>query len=102
MGIFCIILALFGLVLGIMYIVKTDTFTKLNPKCSKNTFRVCGVVIIVSALIILVCGIRVAIIDYNNTSYSSSESTEKWEKDANDAGYYKKNGKWYYQGDGAY
>lgn len=33
---------------------------------------------------------------------SSGSSSKSWEKDANSAGYYKKNGKWYYQGKGAY
>ena len=30
---------------------------------------------------------------------SSSSSSSDWEKDANEAGYVKKNGKWYYTGD---
>lgn len=30
---------------------------------------------------------------------SSSNSSSDWEKDANEAGYIKKNGKWYYIGD---
>ena len=31
-----------------------------------------------------------------------SSSSKSWENNANSAGYEKKNGKWYYTGDGAY
>ena len=34
------------------------------------------------------------------TGCGSSSSSNDWEKDANKANYYKKNGKWYYQGKG--
>jgi ABC-type Fe3+-citrate transport system substrate-binding protein len=45
--------------------------------------------------------ILVLLLGVTGCGSSSSSSSKSWEKDANKAGYYKKNGKWYYQGKGA-
>ena len=44
--------------------------------------------------------ILVVLLGVTGCGSSSLSSSNSWEKDANKVGYYKKNGKWYYQGKG--
>ena len=61
----------------------------------KKTIRNISTAVIVIAIIFcFIWGLF-----FNSASYSSS-SSDSWKNDANDAGYYEKNGKWYYQGGG--
>ncbi|MCD7881566.1 MAG: hypothetical protein LUG47_07900 [Clostridiales bacterium] len=72
---------------------KADIQEIKNTVERKKTIRnICATIVVIAFVIYFIWGIF-----FNSASYSSSDS---WKNDANDAGYYEKNGEWYYQGDG--
>ncbi|MCD7725331.1 MAG: hypothetical protein LUI12_07240 [Clostridiales bacterium] len=89
---------IFGIVAVLCFLIIQDELKrhKQGKPIDKKAMSITIIVCIISIVIFFNC------IGVSSNSSSSSSSSKNWEEDANDAGYYKKNGKWYYQGTGAY
>ena len=95
------VLGVILLLIGIGGCLLLPTHFKLpkvlrEEESEQKAFRILLIVIIVGFVGAMAC------LGAFDGSSSSSPSSDISEEDMNDMGYYKKNGKWYFQGDGAY
>ncbi len=77
----------------IVFLKRPYKNVERNKKVEKKLFSVCW------AITLIMLFLSIEIQDEVNKPYERQER-KKWEKQANDAGYYKKNGLWYYMGKG--
>ena len=97
-----IIMGIIFAIIGILFIKNAEKYSEENPKNSSASYVVSGIGFLGLSVVMLICVIKFWGVDISYSHSNTSNKNSVSEKQMNDLGYYKENGKWNFEGDGAY